>query len=396
MIKRSLLAKRMEQIPFQAIRSVGEEVARLEKQGKHVIHMEIGRPDFDTPAHIKQAAKDALDQGLVHYTSNYGIPELREAIADKLRADNNLAVDPVTEVIVTVGTIEAILIALLATLDPGDEILIPDPAWTSYQHCIRMIEANPVSIPLREENGFKPSIEDLEAHLTPRTKAMLISSPHNPTGVVLSKGELEQLADFARQKDLLVLSDEIYEKLVYDEAKHYSIGSFPGMKERTITINGFSKAYSMTGWRLGYVAASKELINAMIRVHQYCTVCATSFAQKGAVQALRGPQEPMYAMIKEFDRRRLMVLDYLSQIPEVTCIRPQGAFYMFPSIKNFGVPSADLAKYLLYEANVALTAGVFFGQYGEDYIRISYANSYENMELGMQRMVEALKKFKKR
>ncbi|MCI0525914.1 MAG: pyridoxal phosphate-dependent aminotransferase, partial [Nitrospira sp.] len=283
MSKRSLIAKRMEDIPFQAIRSVGEEVARLEKQGKQIIHMEIGRPDFDTPAHIKQAAKEALDQGLVHYTSNYGIPELREAIADKLRIDNALEVDPATEVIVTVGTIEGILMALMATLDPGDEILIPDPAWTSYQHCIRMVGAYPISIPLKEENGFKPRVEDLEAVLTPRTKALLISSPHNPTGVILSQGELQQFADFAQQKDLVVLSDEIYEKLVYEGAKHYSIGSFPNMNERTITINGFSKAYSMTGWRLGYIAASKELVSAMIRVHQYCTVCATSFAQKGDV-----------------------------------------------------------------------------------------------------------------
>ncbi len=395
MVTRSRIARRMDHIPFQAIRSVGEEVAKLEKQGKRVIHMEIGRPDFDTPAHIKQAAKDALDQGWVHYTSNYGIPELREAIAEKLRVDNGLEVDPNTEIIVTVGTIEGILMALLATLDPGDEILIPDPAWTSYQHCIRLVGANPISIPLTEEHGFKPRIEDMEALITPKTKAMLVTSPHNPTGVVLSKEELEQLADFARQKDLLVLSDEIYEKLVYEGARHYSIGSFPGMKERTITINGFSKAYSMTGWRLGYVAAPKELIGAMIRVHQYCTVCATSFAQKGAVQALRGPQEPMYTMIKEFDRRRLMVLEYLSQIPEITCVRPQGAFYVFPSIKSYGVPSVDLAKYLLYEAHVALTAGTFFGTYGEGYIRISYANSYENIETGMQRMVEALKKFKK-
>jgi aspartate/methionine/tyrosine aminotransferase len=224
---------------------------------------------------------------------------------------------------------------------------------------------------------------------------MLVTSPHNPTGIVLDKEELEQLAHFAKQKDLLVLSDEIYEKLVYDGAKHYSIGSFPDMKERTITINGFSKAYSMTGWRLGYVVATKEIVSAMVRVHQYCTVCATSFAQKGAVQALRGPQEPMYEMIKEFDRRRVMVLNYLNEIPGVTCIRPKGAFYMLPSIKGYGVPSADLTRYLLHEAHVALTAGVFFGTHGEGYIRISYANSYENMETGMQRMVQALKKFKK-
>jgi len=392
--KRSLIAKRMDHVPFQAIRAVGEEVAKLEKQGKHIIHMEIGRPDFDTPAHIKEAAKEALDQGFVHYTPNYGIPELREAIAEKLRSDNGLEVEP-AEVIVTVGTIEGILMALMATLDPGDEILIPDPAWTSYQHCVRMIGANPISIPLKEENGFKPRIEDLEALITPKTRALLVCSPQNPTGVVLSKEELEQLADFARQKDLLVISDEIYEKLVYEGVKHHSIGSFPGMKERTITVNGFSKAYSMTGWRLGYVAASKELIGAMVRIHQYCTVCATSFAQKGAVQALRGPQEPMHAMIKEFDRRRLRVLDYLSQIPEVTCVRPQGAFYMLPCIKSFGISSAEMARYLLYEANVALTAGAFFGQYGEGYIRISYANSYENMETGMQRIVKALKALKK-
>jgi len=253
-------ADRMERIALSGIRKVFDKVGKLEAKGIEVVHLEVGRPDFDTPVHIKEAAKKALDEGFVHYTSSYGIKELREAISKKLSEDNGIEVEPEKEIIVTIGTTEAVFISLMATLNPGDEIIVPEPMYVYYADWGEFAGAKTVPVPLKEENNYKIDPEDIEKRITSHTKMLIINSPHNPTGYVFNKETLEAMANIAKKYDLLVLSDEIYEKILYDGVKHYSIASFPGMKERTITINGFSKAYSMTGWRIGYVATSKNLI----------------------------------------------------------------------------------------------------------------------------------------
>jgi aminotransferase len=380
------VAIRMSSIPFSGIRKVFEEVIRREKLGEKIIHLEIGRPDFDTPRHIKEAAKRALDEGKVHYSSNYGIPELREAIARKLKEDNGLSYDPSSEIIVTVGANEAVLTTMMGLLNPGDEVLIPDPCWLHYFYCAQLAGAIPISVPLREENGFNPDIRDFRSRLTSRTKMVVINTPHNPTGAVFSQEVLEELAQLARERDLFVLSDEIYEKMVYEKSRHLSIGSFPGMRERTVTINGFSKIYAMDGWRLGYVAASKEVISALIRIHQYTTVCATTFAQWGAVEALNGSQAEAGKMVEEFDRRRNLVYGALKGMPGIEVVKPMGAFYIFPNIRALGRTPEELTEYLLDKAQIAVVPGTTLGEYGKDFIRISYANSYDNLKLAMERM----------
>jgi aspartate/methionine/tyrosine aminotransferase len=382
----------MKAIPFSGIRKIFQAAAELESQGQQVIHLEIGRPDFDTPAHIKEAAKQALDQGFVHYTSNYGLLELREAIAEKLLKDNGIRVEPESEIIVTLGVNQALVITMLALLDPGDEILIPDPFYLNYLHCAQLAEARVIRVPLREENEFQVAPPALETAITPRTKLIIINSPHNPTGAVLDKEVLEAIAEIAIERNLLVLSDEIYEKIIYDGAQHHSIASLPGMAERTITVNGFSKAYSMTGWRLGYVAAGKHLIHSLIRAHQYVGTSANSFAQKGAVAAYRSAQDCVEEMVSEFDRRRRFLVEALEQIEGVSCLRPRGAFYVFPSVKELGMPDEKLAYHLLREAQVALVPGSTFGEYGHGHLRLSYANSYENIQGAVERIERALSK----
>lgn len=385
-------AARMKEVPFSGIRAIFEEARKLEKQGKKVIHLESGRPDFDTPVHIKEAAKQALDQGLVHYTSNYGLTELREAIAEKLRKDNGLVYDPDGEIIATVGASEALFVAMLCLLNPGDEVLVPDPSFLNYFHCARMAGARPVAVPLREADGFRLNPNLVRSALTPRTKGLVLISPHNPTGSVLDIETLSALAEIAVERDLFVISDEIYEKLVYDGARHRSIASFPGMWERTVVLNGFSKAYSMTGWRLGYVAAPKAMADIFVRMHQYLTACAPSFSQRGGAAAYKGPQNCVDQMVAEFDRRRKLVVGELTTMEGITCARPQGAFYVFPSVRALGRSDVDLAHYLLREAQIALVPGSTFGVHGEGYLRISYANSYENVEEALRRMREALRR----
>jgi aminotransferase len=386
------VADRMESIPFSGIRKIFEEANRRQAAGEDIIHLEIGRPDFDTPAHIKDAAKRALDEGKVHYTSNYGVPELREAIARKLKEDSGLSYDPATEIVVTVGANEAVFVTMVALLNPGDEVLIPDPCWLHYFYCAQIAGAVPVSVPMREENEFKPDIEDFRRRITPKTRMVVINTPNNPTGAVYSLDALEELAQLAREQDLFVLSDEIYEKMIYAGNRHFSMGGFPGMRERTITVNGFSKIYSMTGWRLGYTATTRDLTQAMIRIHQYITVCAASIAQWGAIEALNGPQDEAETMVKEFDRRRNLVYGALMEMPGIDVVEPKGAFYVFPNIKSLGKSPEELSWYLLDEAKIAVVPGTALGDYGADHIRISYANSYENLEIAMERMRTALQK----
>ena len=384
------VADRMSSIPFSGIRKVFEEVTRREKLGEKIIHLEIGRPDFDTPRHIKEAGKRAIDEGKVHYSSNYGIPELREAIARKLKEDNGLSYDPNSEIIVTVGANEAVFMVMMALLNPGDEVLIPDPCWLHYFYCAQMAGAVPVSVPLREENGFNPDIDDFRSRVTSRTRMIIVNTPNNPTGAVFSAECARRAGPVGPGEGLFVLSDEIYEKMVYEGGRHFSIGSFPGMRERTITINGFSKIYAMNGWRLGYVAADKEWMSALIRIHQYTTVCATAFSQWGAVEALRGLKAEADKMVKEFDRRRDLVYEALKDMPGIRVVKPMGAFYIFPNIRAFGKTPEEMTDYLLDKAKIAVVPGTTLGEYGKDFIRISYANSYENLRIAMERMKKAL------
>jgi aspartate/methionine/tyrosine aminotransferase len=374
----------MADIPFSGIRKVFEEAARHEARGEIVIHLEVGRPDFDTPGHIKQAAQQALSDGQVHYTSNYGLVELRRAIAAKLVADNGLSYDPNSEVLVTVGVTEAISLSMLALLDPGDEVLIPGPGFICYQNAARLAGAIPVTVPLSEENGFVPDASQWAKWVTPRTRMLVLNSPHNPTGAVFPRRALEEIAALCQANDLIVLSDEMYEKIIYDGREHVSIASLPGMQMRSLVLNGFSKAYAMTGWRLGYIAAPGALIDALVRVHQYMAVCATTFAQWGGVAALSGDQQCVANMVEAFDRRRKMLMEKLDGMEGISYVRPAGCFYVFINVARLRLPPVELAGYLLKEARIAVVP------WGAQHVRISYANSYENLTEAMENMAQAL------
>lgn len=379
-------AERMRTIPFSNIRTIFEEVDALKASGRRIVPFHIGRPDFDTPAHIKAAAKDALDAGFTSYTSNYGLLELREAIAESLATDNGVSIDPLRQIIVTVGANEAILLAMLATLNPGDEILVPDPMWLHYFYCVQLAGARVVSVPLRAEDDWKLDPAEVERRITPRTRMIVLNSPHNPTGAVYPRATFDAIADIVERHDLLLLSDEIYQRLRYDGVAHFSPASMAQIASRVITVDGFSKTYAMTGWRLGYVVASPELIDSMIRVHQYTTVCATSFAQAGAVAALRGPQESVQAMVEEFEQRRKLVVNAFADQPGAL-VTPQGAFYAFPKVPE-GTSSDQWARRLLQQGGVAVVPGDAFGESGAGYVRLSYACGRTDLEHGLAVMRE--------
>ncbi len=382
-------ASRMEALPFSEIRVMMERATQMQKNGEDVIHMEIGRPDCDTPEVIKQAANTALANGNVFYTSNYGTPELRQAIADKLKRDNGIDYKA-EEILVTIGVGEGTYAAVAAFTEPGDEILVPDPVWLNYIHVPHFFGAVPVSYKLREENDYQIDLNEIEGLITPKTKMLVINTPGNPTGVVQSRDTLEKLADIAKKHDLIVVSDEIYEKLVYDGARHVSIAALPGMKERTITLNGFSKCYSMTGWRLGYAAAPVEFIKAMVRVHAYINTCAPSFVQEAGITALEKAEPDVQEMVKEYQRRRDYAVSAINAIDGLSCKTPGGAFYIFVNIKSLGRTSAEMADYLLDHAKIAAVPGSAFGPQGEGYIRLSYACSYERIVEAMERLKKAV------
>lgn len=382
-------ASRMETLPFSEIRVMMEKATQMQKNGEDVIHMEIGRPDFDTPQVIKDAANTALANGNVFYTSNYGTPELRQAIADKLKRDNGIDYKA-EEILVTIGVGEGTYAAVAAFTEPGDEILVPDPVWLNYIHVPHFFGAVPVSYALKEENDYQIDLDQIESLITPKTKMLVINTPGNPTGVVQSYETLERLADIAKRHNLIVVSDEIYEKLVYDGAKHVSIAALPGMKERTITLNGFSKCYSMTGWRLGYVAAPVEFIKAMVRVHAYINTCAPSFVQEAGITALEKAEPDVQEMVKEYQRRRDYAVSAINAIDGLSCKTPGGAFYIFVNIKALGKTSAEMADYLLDHAKIAAVPGSAFGPQGEGYIRLSYACSYERIVEAMERLKKAV------
>lgn len=388
------IAARMDRMAPSGIRKVNEKALAMERAGEKVLHFEIGRPDFDTPEYIKQAACQALSEGKVHYTSNFGLMELRQAIADKLKRENNIDCKA-TEVLVTVGLSEAVFAVLATILEEGDEILVPDPVWLNYINVPNLLGARAVTYGLTEETGFQLDLDEIRAKITPRTRAVVIVTPNNPTGGVLAEDVLKELADIAIQNDLMVISDEIYERLIYDGARHISIASLPGMKERTFTMNGMSKAYAMDGWRLGYVAAPEEYILAMNKFHQHNTTCAPSFVQAAAIAALTREGDEVKEMVKEYQRRRDYAVKAINEIPGLSCQCPKGAFYIFINCKSLGMKSADLSAWLLENAKIALVPGDVFGPGGEGYLRMSFANSYENVVEGCEHLRQAVEQLKK-
>lgn len=385
------IAERMDRMAPSGIRKVNEKALAMERAGEKVIHFELGRPDFDTPEYIKKAACEALAEGKVHYTSNYGTMELRQAIADKLSRENHVDYKP-SEVLVTVGLSEAVFAVLAAILNEGDEILVPDPVWLNYMNVPNLLGAVPVTYSLKEETGFQIDFDEIRAKITPKTRAVVIVTPNNPTGGVLTEEVLKELADIAVSNDLMVLADEVYERLIYDGEKHVSIASLPGMKERTFTLNGMSKAYAMDGWRLGYVAAPESYIVTMNKFHQHNTTCAPSFVQAAAAAALTEEGDEVNEMVKEYKRRRDCAVKAINEIPGLSCRCPKGAFYLFINCKALNRSCEELADYFLEEAKIALVPGNVFGPGGEGYLRMSFANSYENVEEGCRCLKEAVEK----
>lgn len=387
------IASRMDRMAPSGIRKVNEKALAMEREGHKVLHFEIGRPDFDTPEYIKKAAFEALTAGKVHYTSNFGHMELRQAIADKLNRDNNVPYKA-SEVLVTVGLSEAVFAVLATILNEGDEILVPDPVWLNYINVPNLLGAKAVTYGLKEETGFQMDLNEIRAKITDKTRALVIITPNNPTGGVLGEDTLSELAQIAIENDLMIISDEIYERLVYDNAKHISIASLPGMKERTFTMNGMSKAYAMDGWRLGYVAAPEEYVLAMNKFHQHNTTCAPAFVQAAAIAALTQEGEEVNDMVKEYQRRRDYAVKAINEIEGISCQCPKGAFYIFINCKSLGMTSADLSAYLLENAKIALVPGDVFGPGGEGYLRMSFANSYENIVDGCAALKKAVEQLR--
>lgn len=391
---KSYIADRMNRLLPSGIRKVNEKALAMERNGEHVIHFEIGRPDFDTPEYIKNAGCESIAKGNVFYTSNFGTNELRQAIAEKLNKENGVPYKA-SEVLITVGLSEAVFDVLCTILNEGDEILVPNPVWINYLNVPKLLGAVPITYELKEENQYQINLGEIKRKISPKTKAMVIVTPNNPTGSILSFDILKGLSDIAIENDILVISDEIYERLIYDNEKHISIASFPGMKERTFTMNGFSKAYSMTGWRIGYVAAPEEYITVMNKIHQHNTTCAPSFAQAASVIALRDEQDEVNKMVEEYARRRDYAVNAINSIPGISCVCPKGAFYIFINIKSLGKTSAEISNYLLENAKIACVPGDVFGTNGEGYLRMSFANSYENIVEGCKRLKKAIEDLQK-
>jgi aspartate/methionine/tyrosine aminotransferase len=361
----------------------------LEARGKHVVHLEIGEPDFDTPANIKEAAKKGLDAGYTHYGPAPGLPELRKTIAEystnllgpKFSAD---------QIVVTPGAKPIMFFTVLACVNPGEEVIYPNPGFPIYESVINLAGGKPVPLVLHEEKGFRFDVEDLARLITPRTRMLIINTPQNPTGGILTKDDLRRIAELAVKHDLTVLSDEIYNRILYDGFQHTSISTFAGMGQRTIVLDGFSKTYAMTGWRMGWGIFPESLVSAVSQLQINCTSCTSSFSQIAGIEALTGPQGEVERMVAEFKRRRDVIVDGLNAIPGFRCHKPLGAFYVFPNITGTGKKSQELAEYLLNEAGVACLSGTAFGAYGEGYLRFSYANSVENITTALERIRKAV------
>jgi len=382
------LAERMSRIGVESAFEVLLRARELERQGRHVIHLEIGEPDFPTPAHIVEAAKQALDEGYRHYGPTQGLPELREVVAEYISRTRQIRVGP-EHVSIVPGGKPIIFFPILALIEPGDEVIYPNPGFPIYESMIRFSGARPVPIPLLEDRGFSFDLGVLEKSISPKTKMLILNSPQNPTGGIIPPEDIRAIADLVRDRDLLVLSDEIYSRIYYGEPPA-SIASLPGMLEKTIILDGFSKTYAMTGWRMGYGVMPEWLVDAVNKLMVNSNSCTASFTQRAGLAAILGPQQPVEDMVAEFHRRRDAFCAGLNGIPGFRCALPGGAFYAFANITGTGMGSKELADLLLYEAGVSCLSGGAFGEHGEGYIRFSYANSYENLMLAVDRIQAAV------
>lgn len=387
------LADRMNLLGTETAFEMLAKAKKLEAGGREIIHLEIGEPDFPTPDNIVDAGMRAMRQGMTKYTPSPGLVEPRQAVADYIAKTRGIPVD-VDEVVLVPGGKPIMFYSILATVNPGEEVIYPNPGFPIYESVIRFCGGVPVPIPLREENEFRMDIDELRSLISNKTKMIILNSPQNPTGGMLTKEDIQALAAEVAERDILILSDEIYEKIVY-EGEPYSIASIPGMKEKTIILNGFSKTYSMTGWRLGYGVMNKELAEAVTRLVVNNNSCVPGFTQMAGIEALTGPQDEPAEMVRQFKQRRDVIVEGLNAIPGISCVKPQGAFYVFPNVKKLGFPSAQLAEYLLEEAGVATLGGGAFGQYGEGYLRLSYANSLENIKKALRLIERAVQKLQK-
>ncbi len=381
-------AERMDRLGTETAFEVLARAKELEAEGRDVIHLEIGEPDFDTPQHIIDAACEALNSGWTHYGPSAGDPELREVVADYMNQSRGTSYST-SNVVIVPGAKPIIYWAITALVDHGDEVIYPNPGFPIYESMINFCGGTPVPVPLREENEFRLDADELADLVSDRTKLIIINSPQNPTGGVLTTDDLEAIAEVAIENDIMVMSDEPYEKVLY-EGEHHSIAAVDGMAERTIILDCMSKSFAMTGWRLGYGIGPVELVDQIAKLQTNCTSCVTSFVQRAGIAALTGPMDESEAMVETFKKRRDVIVDGLNAIDGISCLRPRGAFYAFPNITETGYDCRELETMCLEQANVAVLAGTAFGKYGEGYIRLSYANSVEKIEAALARIDEML------
>ncbi len=389
MNKKIVQADRMKDVYLSGIRKIVSRANELQKQGRDIIHFDLGEPDFDTPEYIKKATITAMEEGKVHYPPIAGIDELKQSISKKLKIDNGLNYVP-EEIIVTTGVAQGMFASILCFLNQGEEVLIPDPGYLSYIYIPKIAQGIIKTYTLKEENNFQIDIKEIEDKITEKTKMIILISPNNPTGSVLEKETLEKVAEIAQKNNMLVISDEIYEKLIYDDYKNYSIAALPGMKERTIILNGFSKYYAMTGWRLGYIAADKSLIDPMVRFCFYNTTSANSFVQWGAFAGLEGNNTPSEEMRLEYQKRRDYLVENINKIDKLSCLKPKGAFYVFVNVSKTGMDGEAFSNHLLEKEGIATVPGINFGEQGRDFIRISYATSFEDIVKAIPRIKKAV------
>jgi len=381
------IASRINNLGTETAFEVLARARALEANGREIIHLEIGEPDFDTPPNIIAAAKQALDSGWTHYGPSAGLPQAREAIAAYFNRTRSISKYTADHVVVTPGAKPIIFFGLQATIEPGDEVIYPNPGFPIYESVINFLRAHPVPLPLREENGFRFDLADLEARITPRTRMIIINSPQNPTGGVLTRDDLRGIAELAERHNLIVFSDEIYSQIMYDGQKHCSITEFDGMEERTIVLDGFSKTFAMTGWRLGYGLMPPDIAKVVARLQTNCTSCAPSFTQIAGIEALSDVTLPyVHQFVEEFERRRNAIVAGLNAIPGIRCHKPAGAFYVFPNITQTGMSSQEFATFMLDVVGVACLSGTAFGREGEGYVRFSYANSLDNIRRAIEKI----------
>jgi aspartate/methionine/tyrosine aminotransferase len=382
-------AESMSRLGTETAFKVLAKAKAMEAQGMEVIHLEIGEPDFDTPMNIRKATIEAIKNGMTHYSPAAGIPELRQAIAKDVSSRRGIDVNP-NQVVVTPGAKPIMFFSLLALIERDDEVMYPNPGFPIYESIINFIGASAVPYPLREEKAFSFDVDEFTSLVTDRTKLIILNSPQNPTGGILSLDDLKAVARVAIEKDIIVLTDEVYLNIIY-EGVHHSIASLPDMRERTIILDGLSKTYAMTGWRLGYGVMTEDLAQKLEQLQINSNSCTSTFSQFGAVEAITGPQDEVHAMVAEFKKRRDVIVDGLNAIPGISCLRPHGAFYVFPNITELGIDGEKLASLLLEKYGVAVLSGTAFGKYGKGYLRLSYANSVENIEKALDKIHEAVK-----